>query len=339
MRAFLPVVERLVAHIADHHTHLGVNGPDSPPIVPSGADLWAEWKDEVPLITAVRGGSPAAAAGVPVGAVAWSVDGAPIIEAIESLMGSPFAELHRRQKAWALRTVLAGQRNAARRLELEWQGDTQLYTLDPVSPAGSPQDGVLVDSRRIESFGYIRILDALGDGACVAQFDAALDPLMDTAGLILDLRDTPSGGNTTVGRGILSRFVDRERPYQRHVAPQELARTGVARSWLELVSPRGKRYPSPVVVLVSRWTASMGEGLAVGFDAIGGKVVGGRMAGLRGAIEGFELPASGFTIRIPVERLTHIDGTPRERFSGLAVPPSASPAEIIERGLEVLRGQ
>ena len=167
----------------------------------------------------------------------------------------------------------------------------------------------------------------------------ALEELRDTAGLVLDLRNTPSGGITTVARGILGRFVERETPYQRHELPGEERDTGVRRAWLELVAPRGPfRYDRPVVVLVGRWTASMGEGLAVAFDAFGAPVIGGRMAGLRGAIEAFILPESGFTIRIPVERLSHVDGTPRERFSGEPVRPGASEDEVLELGIERLRG-
>jgi len=62
----------------------------------------------------------------------------------------------------------------------------------------------------------------------------------------------------------------------------------------------------------------MGEGLAVGFDAIGARVEGGPMAGLLGAIYDYKLEQSGMTIKFPVERLTHVNGTPRERF----VPPA-----------------
>ena len=73
-----------------------------------------------------------------------------------------------------------------------------------------------------------------------------------------------------VAKGILGRFVGREQPYQKHVLPSEERDTGIWRSWLELVSRRGDFiYDRPVVVLVGRWTGSMGEGLAMGFDRLG----------------------------------------------------------------------
>jgi carboxyl-terminal processing protease len=119
-----------------------------------------------------------------------------------------------------------------------------------------------------------------------------------------------------VAKGILGRFVGREQPYQKHVLPSEERDTGIRRSWLELVTPRGDFiYQRPVVVLVGRWTGSMGEGLAMGFDATGtGTVVGTAMAGLFGATFRIVLPRSGIGLNLPAERLYHVNGTPREAF-------------------------
>src|SRR5262249_42149803 len=105
-------------------------------------------------------------------------------------------------------------------------------------------------------------------------------------------------------------------PYQKHASPSEERDTGVRRSWLELVSPRGDFvYTRAVAVLVGRWTGSMGEGLAIGFDATGvGKVVGTPMAGLVGATMRFTLPHTDIGINVPNERLYHVSGTPRESF-------------------------
>ena len=58
----------------------------------------------------------------------------------------------------------------------------------------------------------------------------------------------------------------------------------------------------------------MGEGLAIGFDAIGARVTGTRMAGLLGAIYDHRLEHCGLVLKLPTERLMHVDGTPREEF-------------------------
>jgi carboxyl-terminal processing protease len=169
--------------------------------------------------------------------------------------------------------------------------------------------------RRLGTIGYLKINNSLGENALIAQFDSALTALQGTTGLILDLRETPSGGNTTVARAIMGRFIAREAPYQRHEQPAQEAATGIRRSWLELVSPRGIQYKAPLVVLVGRWTGSMGEGLAIGFDALHrATVVGTEMAQLNGGITSYTLPNSGISFAIPFERIAHVNGQPRENF-------------------------
>ena len=87
------------------------------------------------------------------------------------------------------------------------------------------------------------------------------------------------------------------------------------RVWVEYASPRGTPFANKLMVRVGRWTVSMGEGMAIGFDGMKrATIIGSKMAGLLGAVETFELPESGIKFQIPVERLYHIDGTPRENF-------------------------
>ena len=161
----------------------------------------------------------------------------------------------------------------------------------------------------------IRINDALGENATIAAFDAAMTGARAGQPVIIDLRDTPSGGNTTVARAILGWFVDQPHAYQVHNLPAEERDTGISRQWVEQVLPRaGKHHTGPIRVLVGRWTGSMGEGLAIGFDAIGAEVTGQKMAGLLGAIYDHRLEHSGIVIKLPTERLMHIDGRPREKF-------------------------
>ena len=141
---------------------------------------------------------------------------------------------------------------------------------------------------------------------------------------------------------LLGRFVEREQAYQKHMLPSEERDTGVRRSWFELVSPRGDVvYSRPVTVLVGRWTGSMGEGLAIGFDATGaGVVVGTAMAGLVGATMRVTLPRTGIGINVPTERMYHVNGTPREKFQPevLMDVARAGPGrdQFVEAALQVL---
>ncbi len=182
----------------------------------------------------------------------------------------------------------------------------------PVHRLDRDTSGCLLLSRNPQA--HARFQQAF-EGGLVAAFDAAMAGVPRAAPLVLDLSDTASGGNTVQARAIMGWFVDRPTGYQLHRLPAEERETGVARQWIEQVLPRaGKRHRGPVTVRVGRWTGSMGEGLAIGMHAIGARVVGTRMAGLLGAIYDFPLPASGVVVKLPAERLSATDGTPREAF-------------------------
>ena len=340
---FISLLERVVDELYDHHAHLTVNLETSPRLVPSGTDLWAEWRDGRATITQVRSGSEAERAGIGYGTIVLSIDGIPISEAVGSRLGRSYPDSTTAARNWALRAVLAGRHHAGRILQIEEHGVSR--TVDLPSPAQSAGFSETLEASEIRpGIGYIRLNDSLGNSATVAAFDHALETLRQTSGLIVDLRDTPSGGNSSVARGILGRFVDRAQPYQKHVLPSEGRATGIQRSWLELVSPRGDFvYSQPIAVLVNRWTGSMGEGLAIGFDATGAAtVVGTEMAGLVGATTRISLPRTEIGINLPSERLYHIDGTPRETFQpAVLVEVGGAHSErdpFIEAALEVLMG-
>jgi carboxyl-terminal processing protease len=161
----------------------------------------------------------------------------------------------------------------------------------------------------------IRVNNSLGETATIAAFDSAMAQANRGDTVVIDLRDTPGGGNTTVARAMMGWFVDGPRGYQIHNLPSEERDSGVPRQWIEQVLPRGaRRHRGPVEVQVGRWTGSMGEGLAIGFDALGARVSGGRMAGLLGAVYDHRLEHSGLVLKLPTERLMAIDYTPREKF-------------------------
>ncbi len=163
--------------------------------------------------------------------------------------------------------------------------------------------------------GYIKINNSLGNTGLIKAFDRALDSLLDSPALILDMRETPSGGNTIVARAIMGRFTDKELPYQKHIYTSEEKETGIRRSTLELVSPRERIYPGHLIVLVGYWTGSMGEGMAIGFDGMHkATVMGTKMAGLLGEIYSFETPETKIPFSFPCVQLQHINGQPREDF-------------------------
>jgi C-terminal processing protease CtpA/Prc len=315
---FLNFLERFIEELYDFHLNLSLRNAASPALVPAAVDCWAGFDGGRAMVTAVRPATPASRAGIRPGMEIVRIDGRPVVDALRERLGRCGARGDPSASDWALIALLAGRGDARRHLTIAAGGTNREFSLEPCSRPNHA--GRLLEHRIDDAgIGIVRFHDSLGDNATVAAFDEAMDKLTDTEGLILDLRDTPSGGNTTVARGIMGRLVGKEAAYQKHLLASEERTYGVRRSWVELVTPRGTTpYTAPVVVLVDRWTASMGEGLAIGLDGLGrATVVGTRMAGLLGGTCSFTLPETGIVMQYPCEKLFHVDGTPRAAW----VPP------------------
>jgi len=307
---YIAVLERALGELYDPHAHLGTNTPRSYRLVPSQTDLFARWQDGKAIIAAVRAGSGAAAAGVLPGMEVVALNGESIQDAVLAIEPKFLARADASARDWALQVALAGAHDhEVTRLLARMDGGLRALEFAP----RYPQPSSTLSSRAIGTVGHVRIHNALGQQALVQDFDQALSQLQDMRALVIDLRDTPSGGNSTVARGIMGRLVDRMLPYQRHELVSEFRANGIRRVWTEYVAPRGTPYMKPIVVLVGRWTGSMGEGLAIGLHATrGAAVLGQPMAKLLGANGETVLPHSNIVVRVPVEKLFHVDGTPRE---------------------------
>jgi carboxyl-terminal processing protease len=218
---------------------------------------------------------------------------------------------------YALRLLLAGDHSTERKITLKIGGRLKdFYPDKPVNYLELKQKKPEIEFRVLKgNIGYILINNSLGDDDLIPLFDSALTALNNTPALILDMRNTPSGGNTTVARAIMGRFITHEGFYQKHELTSEEKESGIKRSWVEIVSPRKATYTKPLVILVDHWTGSVGEGIVIGFDALRPTmIVGTRMAGLNGAVYSFTMPNTGIGFSFPAEKLFHINGLPRENF-------------------------
>jgi carboxyl-terminal processing protease len=307
--SLLRYAEHALTALADPHAITGSSFNDSWALTPSYSDLWIERQGEVWRITAVREGSPAEAAGVRAGQTLDAVGDLTTTGAVRAFWAELGLEPGGDRDGYAARVLAAGRRDRDRDLTVSGQRmrPPNLYAerADRAPLTVSETGGALV----------IRFNDSLGDSDTVAAFDAVMAGARAGQPILIDLTDTASGGNTVVARAVMGWFVTEARPYQIHNLPSEERQTGVPRQWVEQVLPRSGKYrDGPVTVRVGRWTGSMGEGLAIGFDALGARVEGDRMAGLLGAVYDLRLENSGLVIKIPAERLYAVDGTPREAF-------------------------
>ena len=300
----LGVLEVLIDDLYDPHISMNTNNQSSPRLLPSGSDLWVDSVDGQFIVTAVRPNGGAANAGIKIGAELLSFNGLTPDALAATRIHTVSTEASPDRILWALNAALAGRRDQARNIEVRQNGQTLLVDLGTPEPP-SPDEPISSD-RLDGEIGYIRFNNRLGDRATVDAFNSALEGLRSTRGLILDLRNTPGGGNTDVAEPILGRFVTEPTTYQKTVLDST---TEIDR----MIKPTGDwTYEQPVIVLAGRWTGSMGEGMTIGFDGMQrATVMGSRMGRLAGGTEPVNLTYTGVSVWFPTYDLRHLDGTPR----------------------------
>lgn len=311
--SFITIIENALYELYDHHCTLRTRNRLSRRLVPTGADMWAAYEGDKPIIREVRKGFGAEKVGIKAGMEVIAVNDIPVSQAILPFLPHT---VNVESRSFALRLLLAGDHVNKRKITLKTDNGIADYYPD--------KDGLLledvqypawVESKTFGNIGYIKINNFLFDNAIIPKFDSVLNTLLTVKSLIIDLRETPSGGNTTVARAILSRFIDKEQFYQKHEFYAEEKATGIKRSWEEIVTPRGAQYKGKVVVLADHWNGSIGEGITIAFDGMKrATVIGTELARLNGAIDGFEMPNSRIGFNIATERLYHVNGTQRELF-------------------------
>ena len=241
---------------------------------------------------------------------------------------------------WIANKVISGKYNEPRILTLKLtKGEIVDFDLDNLK---LKENKSLLTVSTINNIGIIRINNSLGENTLIEKFDSAIDSLQNTKGLIIDLRNTTGGGNSYVARGIMSRFINESKPYQLHQTFDESwdNQPIIKRSWAEYVSPRNKQYKKSVVVLVGKWTGSMGEGLAIGFDGLGqAEIVGTEMKRLAGgSTNDFHLKNENLNYKLMTEKLFHLNGTPREKYipENYVKQTVIKKDKVLEKGIELI---
>ncbi len=286
-------------------------------IVPTSSDLQIEHIDGQFFVKDVRKGSAADKANIRPGWEILSADGVKMSDAVKLPAGKILQNLTPNQLDYTSTVVANGYRTKNRELVFRSK-DKQVATQLP-SPreyAITVSQGPLLETSRIDNIGVIRINNALGNNDLIPAFDTAMKKLIDCDALIIDLRNTPSGGNTEVGRSIIGHFIQDTRAYQIHEIPSLEREFSVPRRFIEQVKPRAPYFPSDkIAVLGGYWTGSMGEGIFIGLDAAADAyTIGSDLGDLLGGLSNFNLHLSGVKLDLGTESLFHVNGTPREEF-------------------------
>jgi len=316
-QSFVLLLEKVFYEIYDHHASLNTNTSISQRLVPSGADIWAEYIGGKPMITEIKQGSGAERAGMKAGMQIIAMGDVPVGKAVLDFSPKCLKKPDLEAKNYALRLLLAGNHSENRKITVSDQNrQLDFYPDQPINLLEVKNDRPDVESKILSgNVGYILINNSLGNDQLIREFDSVLKTLKNTKAIILDLRNTPSGGITTVARSMMGSFITKEGFYQKHELTAEEKESGIKRSWVEIVSPKLPAYTKPLAILVDHWTGSVSEGIAIGFDALKrGAVIGTKMAQLNGAIYSFRMPNTGIGFSFPAEKLFHVNGQPRENF-------------------------
>ncbi len=304
--SFAAVLEAALDELHDFHAEVRSHNPHRWLPVPTFADIWAEPAGQEARVIAVRYGSDAERAGISPGDYVTHVGDEPLASAIAARLTAAVDGQDAPSRCWALLSLLAGRADEERHFTIrDLHGHNRVITL-PLERRFERAAGALSVQRLPADLGLIRLNNSLGEQPTVAAFDQALAQLQGTAGLILDLRDVPSGGDSSVALGIMGRFVHAMLPYQH-----------------------------------DHWTGSMGEGMAVGLDAMQrAVVVGTPMAHLAGAVSDFHLPQTGMDVAFATEQLYHPNGTLRQSWLPpvlVAEPATGTGDAVLARGLSELK--
>lgn len=208
-------------------------------------------------------------------------------------------------KTWILNKILAGKYNEPRIITIKTiTGKTETIDIDKIKIR---KDIDLVSFIIKDSIGIIRINNSLGNKKTKTEFKNALTKLKNTKGIILDLRNTISGGNSNIGNPIAGHFTDKKVIFQKY--------KNLKQEFVDYIKPNNPHYTKPLVVLVGRFTASMGEGLASGLDGTEiGKVIGTEMQKLAGATKNYNFSNFDYGYQASKIDVLNILNIPRENF-------------------------
>jgi carboxyl-terminal processing protease len=330
---FVAALEGLVSELHDDNVTLSERSTARK--LPWETDLYAVYRDNVATIDSVRTFGDSDVAGVRPGVTLLRIDDIPVDQVIRNRLGP--GNHSKRAMSWALRHTLAGPLSGVETITVRDGQETIALRIER-SPPQSRAIGRPVYARRMgddRDIGYLRVRIGADDAKLPGQFDTALENLLGTKALIIDIRDHPGPGTAEVSRAILSRFATTETAWQLRELPE-------GPRVFDTVAPRGTPYKGKIVVLVDRWTAAEGEAVATGLVAVANAhVVGTRMTGLRGRLHEAKLPNSHIAVSFPGERIYLVSGERRESY----VPdvlvdtgaPQGGPADpILYQGLKVL---
>lgn len=322
------VVAAMLAEFDDGHTGL------LSPSVRSGRRYFATCRDIGGAIVVDELGKIARDAGLARGDVVLAVDGRPVEDALAALspiLTAGATPQHRRAKAAFSALSTTGETLSVTVAGAAGERTVTLTWPEAPTPTAEEQPSTwrpLITGERLPSgLGLIRIPNfSSGSHDLVAEFDAALDALLDAPGIILDLRDN-GGGSTFVSDRIAGRFFSQPFIYGRDQFRARLPQRGWRSHFDYRVAPRGPVYRGPVVLLINELNFSAAEQFIVALaDSGRATTVGRTTAGGTGNPLTFRLPGGGLA-RFSTAAFYRNDGS---LIEGAGIAPDLPVAWTVE---------
>lgn len=313
---YYELISSMMTHLEDAHSQLQV-----PQISP---DLFGTLKSIGGITVVDLVGYSAGTAGLEPGMIVVAVEGIEIEQYLKQMpIGVDNAASESAVRIRKLAQVLAvpQDESALDLTVINANGEIReirILKLDPPSHHTSQpfQDDEAVSCKLLDNnIGYIRLnrLSNKSGEDLVADFDMALDSLMQTRGLILDLREN-GGGNSMYGDQIAGRFLSDPFLYGRESYPVRLFLRGWRKTTTYTVFPRGETYQGKLVLLTDSYTMSSAEWLVGALKDSGRAITVGRTtSGSTGNPIRFKLPGGGI-VRYSTGSFTRPDGNLVEGF-------------------------
>jgi len=326
--AYFALIADMLAELNDAHTGL---------IAPNAfyGRLYfgtAKWLDDGVVVDRV--GETGRQAGLKQGDLLLAINGQPVTEAMAGLP----PRLRSGSTPWQRQANAAFHllSTSGDTLEVTWEtavGEQRTVILtrpnETPRPAGTTESPErLIDGRRLPSgLGLIRIptFSSKTGHDLVAEFDAALDGLMDAPGIILDLRGN-GGGSSFISDRIGGRFLSQPFTYGCETYRRRLPWHAWQLRWQYRIRPRQPVYTGPLILLIDTGNMSTAELFIVAMTDSGrAQTVGRQTAGTSGNPVTFRLPGGGVA-RFSTGAFRRRDGTPIE---GVGITPDISTAYTI----------
>jgi carboxyl-terminal processing protease len=206
-------------------------------------------------------------------------------------------------RTWIINKILAGKYSEKRKLTLKLKnGELIEFDLDAVKLR--TDEGIL-SYRIADNIGIIRVNNSLGNIFSRFAINRALRRLKKTDGIIIDIRNSPNGGSTFAAYPLISHFIKKSVPFQKYELIDGSHKTDQLKSKKPYIN-------KPMVLVVGRWTGSVGEGLASGVKSNEiGVVVGTEMQKLAGSMCGHKFNHIPYDYQMPCIDVQQLNGKSR----------------------------